>query len=104
MKFDRNNKSDLCYYGQVNLLRIQSSVASKMPSRHLWEYHLFCWRWNVATHHDMVLLMPHDGFRHDTPNAAHVDFFCPLFGADPHLVQLQFECQSHFAANLVHHA
>ena len=28
MKFDRSNKFDLCYYGQVNLLRLKSSVAS----------------------------------------------------------------------------
>ena len=29
MKFDRSNKFDLCYYGQVNSLRLKSSVASK---------------------------------------------------------------------------
>ena len=27
MKFDRSNKFDLCYYGQVNSLRLKSSVA-----------------------------------------------------------------------------
>ena len=31
MKFDRSNKFDLCYYGQVNSLRLQSSVASNGP-------------------------------------------------------------------------
>ena len=35
MKFDRSNKFDLCYYGQVNSLRIKSSVASKWASKHL---------------------------------------------------------------------
>ena len=29
MKFDRSNKFDLYYYGQVNSLRLKSSVASK---------------------------------------------------------------------------
>ena len=29
MKFDRSNKFHLCYYGQVNTLRLKSSVASK---------------------------------------------------------------------------
>ena len=28
MKFDRSNKFDLCYYGQVNSLRVKSNVAS----------------------------------------------------------------------------
>ena len=36
MKFDRSNKSDFCYYGQVNSLRLKSSVASKWASKHLW--------------------------------------------------------------------
>ena len=41
-KFDRSNKFDLCYYGQVNSLRLRLSVASKWASRHFWGYHLFC--------------------------------------------------------------
>ena len=36
MKFDRSNKFDLCYYGQVKSLRLKSSVASKWASNHLW--------------------------------------------------------------------
>ena len=36
MKFDRSNKFDFCYYGQVNLLRLKLSVASKWASKHLW--------------------------------------------------------------------
>ena len=32
MKFDRSNKFDLCYYGQVNSLRLKSSVVSKWAS------------------------------------------------------------------------
>ena len=36
MKFDRSNKFDFCYYGQVNSLRLKSSVASKRASKHLW--------------------------------------------------------------------
>ena len=35
MKFDRSNKFDFCYYGQVNSLRLKSSVASKWASKHL---------------------------------------------------------------------
>ena len=35
MKFDRSNKFDLCYYGQVSSLRLKSSVASKWASNHL---------------------------------------------------------------------
>ena len=35
MKFDRSNKFDLCYYGQVNSLRLKSSVASKWARKHL---------------------------------------------------------------------
>ena len=34
MKFDRSNKFDLCYYGQINSLK--SSEASKWASKHLW--------------------------------------------------------------------
>ena len=44
MKFDRSNKLDLCYYGQVNSLRLKSSVASKWAIKHLWGtggYHYF---------------------------------------------------------------
>ena len=36
MKFDRSNKFDLCYYGQVNSLRVKSSVVSKWTRKHLW--------------------------------------------------------------------
>ena len=32
MKFDRSNKCDLCYYGQVNSLRLKPSVAWKWIS------------------------------------------------------------------------
>ena len=35
MKFDRSNKFDFCNYGQVNSLRLISSVASKWASKHL---------------------------------------------------------------------
>ena len=44
MKFDRSNKFDFCYYGQVNSLRLKSSVTSKLARERLWGYHLFCWR------------------------------------------------------------
>ena len=40
-----NNITINYYYGQVNSLRLKSSVASKWASKHLWGYHLFCWRW-----------------------------------------------------------
>ena len=36
MKFDRSNKFDLCYYGQVNSLRLKSSVFSKWTIAHLY--------------------------------------------------------------------
>ena len=36
MKFDRSNKFDFCYYGQVNSLRLTASVALKWASKHLW--------------------------------------------------------------------
>ena len=29
MKFDRSDKFDFCYYGQVNSLRLKSTAASK---------------------------------------------------------------------------
>ena len=45
MKFDRSNKFALCYYGQVNSLRLKSSVASKWASKQIRGYQLFCWRW-----------------------------------------------------------
>ena len=32
MEFDRSNKFDFCYYGQVISLRLKSSVASKWES------------------------------------------------------------------------
>ena len=43
MKFDRSNKFDFCYYGQVNLLWLKSSVDSKWTSEQIWGYYLFCW-------------------------------------------------------------
>ena len=36
IKFDRCNKFEFCYYGQVNSLRLKSSGASKWASKHLW--------------------------------------------------------------------
>ena len=36
MKFDRNNKFDFCYYGQVNSLWLKLSVASKLANKHFW--------------------------------------------------------------------
>ena len=33
VKLDRSNNFDLCYYGQVNSLRLKSSVASKWASK-----------------------------------------------------------------------
>ena len=36
MKFDCSNTFDLCYYGQVNSLRIKSNVASKWANKQLW--------------------------------------------------------------------
>ena len=36
MKVDCSNKSDLCYYGQVNSLRLKSNAASIWASKHLW--------------------------------------------------------------------
>ena len=35
MKFDRSNKFDFCYYGQVNSLHLLSNVASKWANKHL---------------------------------------------------------------------
>ena len=39
--FDRSNKFDLCYYGQVNSMRLKLSVASKCASIHFWGYIYF---------------------------------------------------------------
>ena len=33
---DLSNKFDFCYYGQVNSLRLKSSVASKWTNKHVW--------------------------------------------------------------------
>ena len=38
----------LCYYVQVNSLRLKSTVGSKWGSKHLWEYLLFCCRMVTA--------------------------------------------------------
>ena len=35
------NNITICYYEQVNSLRLKSSVASKWPSKQRWGYHLF---------------------------------------------------------------
>ena len=35
MKFDRSYKFDLCYYGQVNSLRLKLSVASKWAHKQI---------------------------------------------------------------------
>ena len=53
MKFDRSNKFYLCYYGQVNSLRLKLSVVSKWASKHLCGCHLFFWRWD--TNNDMKI-------------------------------------------------
>ena len=42
---NRCSKFDLYYDGQVNSLRVKSSVFSKWVSKHLWGHHLFCWGW-----------------------------------------------------------
>ena len=39
-----HNNLWLCYYVQVNLLRLKYSVASKWASKNIWGYHLF-WYW-----------------------------------------------------------
>ena len=36
MKFDRSNKYDLCYYEQINSLRLESSLAVKSTIWHIW--------------------------------------------------------------------
>ena len=36
MKFDRSNKFDSCYYGEENTIRLKSSVASILASKHIW--------------------------------------------------------------------
>ena len=41
MKFDRSNKFELCYFWQVNSLRLKSSVASKWTSKYLLGYVTF---------------------------------------------------------------
>ena len=38
----------LCYYVQVNSLRLKPNVVSKWTSKHLWEYHLFCCWWYIT--------------------------------------------------------
>ena len=50
-KVSGSNKFDLCYYGQINLLRLKSSVASKWARKQIWRYRLFCWRWCIAQHY-----------------------------------------------------
>ena len=54
MKFDRSNKFDFCYYGQVKSLRLKSTAASKWANKHLWGYYLFCWRWYSLTKHRLT--------------------------------------------------
>ena len=41
MKLDHSNKLDLCYYGQVNSLRLKSNVVLKKASKHLWSHNYF---------------------------------------------------------------
>ena len=43
--------------------------------------------------HDVVLLLPLDGLAHHGLNAVHRQLLRPLFGSQPHLVQLHLECQ-----------
>ena len=59
MKFDRSFKIELCHYGQVNSLRLESSAASKWTSKRMCGYHLFCWRWyiDVIIPHLMILFI-----------------------------------------------
>ena len=37
-----HNNIMINYYGQVNSVRLKSSVASKWARKYLWGYHLFC--------------------------------------------------------------
>ena len=48
MKFDRTNKFDLCYYGQVISFRLKSSLAPKWTSKHL------CWRLYLKYEHIFI--------------------------------------------------
>ena len=41
----------LCYYGQVNLLRLKSSVSSKWACKNIWGYYLFCYWWYNSCRH-----------------------------------------------------
>ena len=54
IKFDRSNKFDLCYYGQINSLRLKSSVASKWASTYLWGSVLCTPLWGYVGVHDIV--------------------------------------------------
>ena len=39
----------ICYYVQVNSLRLKSSVSSKWASKLRWGYHLFCCWWYISS-------------------------------------------------------
>ena len=56
MKFDRSNKFDFCYYGQVNSLRLKTRVASKWASKHFFGGTIYFAgkKWIVAT----IIYMP----------------------------------------------
>ena len=59
LKFDCSNKFDLFYYGQVNSLQLNSSVASKWASEQLWEDHfLFCCQWYIKKNRTPRKIMP----------------------------------------------
>ena len=48
MKIDRSNTFDLCYYGQVNSLRLKSSVASRWACENIWQMKKQTKKWLVS--------------------------------------------------------
>ena len=58
--FDRINKFDLYYYGQINSQRVKSSETLKWASKHLFLVggggNLFCWRSNTSYLSNLLLI------------------------------------------------
>ena len=49
-----HNNITICYYVQVNSLRLKSSVTSKWTRKHLLGYHLFCCWWYIPIHENSL--------------------------------------------------
>ena len=56
---------------------------------------------SAVTYHYMILFVPFYGFTDHTFDCVHRNFVCSFLGANPYLILLHLECQTHFTSRFV---